>query len=94
MKGQEILLCPQCGGNKVKTENTGKILFKLAIIFSVSIVLLPIGFLIFCVWFFKRYISKSSIFAFCSDCKHRWIISEEKYNEHKAVVEKNEKLQA
>ena len=94
MEGQQVLLCPQCGGNKIKTENTGKIILRLANLSAISIIGIPFALIFYCVWYTKKHIRKNDIFAFCSECRYKWFISNTKFDEHESIVKRNERLQA
>lgn len=94
MKGQEVLHCPQCGGNKITAINDGKNYKIFTILFAVSIVLIPVAIAFLIIYLYKINVSKNAYMGICAECRYRWGISKEKFNSHRLEVKNNEKLQA
>ncbi|WP_182104282.1 hypothetical protein [Niallia taxi] len=93
-KGQNVLICPRCGGNKVNSINDGKNYLLFTILFAVSIVLIPVAIVFLFIYLHKKNVSKKAFLAICLECKYRWGISKDKFIEQQTIVKNNEKLQA
>lgn len=82
MKGQQVVNCPQCGGNKVKsTASAYKSIIWLGIISCVTIIGIPIGIILIVSAFIMKYSSSRLKFR-CQECKHDFKVNEETYNKY------------
>lgn len=90
IKGQQIVICPQCGENKVKSSAPGifQILMAIGILMCITIVGIPFG-LIFIISAFIARKSKIRLKFRCMECKHDFKINENTYDDYmKAIAER------
>lgn len=87
MSGQEIILCPQCGGNKVKSNANGLFQFCMAfgILSCLTLIGIPLGIVFIVVAFFIRK-SKVKLKFRCQECKHDFKVSEPVYDKYKIAI--------
>lgn len=87
MTGQQVVLCPQCGENKVKSQAKGisQALMGLGILTCLTIFGIPlgIGFIIAAIWVKK---SKMKLKFMCQECKHEFKISEDTYESYQKQI--------
>lgn len=89
MKGQEVIHCPQCGGNKVKNVGPSGVFLTIAVISTILIVTIPIAIACFSVWLVKK--KKDKYHFVCGECKRGFDISDGTLNEYNSYVKSNEK---
>ncbi|MDU1838689.1 MAG: hypothetical protein E6780_03845 [Staphylococcus epidermidis] len=94
MKGQTVLICPQCGGNKVKPFDAAKVPLILSIFLAITIIGIPFAIATLIAWMIIKSNKSKRYTGNCQECKHNWKLTEEKFLEHKHAVHNNEKLQA
>ena len=83
MKGQTIVTCSQCGGNKVKSSAIGLFQFcmSVGILFCITIIGIPFGIAFIISAFIVRK-SKARLKFRCIECKHDFKITEPTYNDY------------
>ena len=87
MTGQQVVLCPQCGENKVKSnaKGTSQALMGLGILVSLTIVGIPLGIgLIIASFIVKK--SKLRLKFRCAECAHEFKVSEDKYESYQKQI--------
>jgi len=94
LKGQEVLICPQCGGNKIKSFDAAKVPLVLSGILAITIIGIPFAFATLIAWLIIKSNKKKRYSGNCQECKHNWKLTRQKFLEHKNLVNNNEKLQA
>lgn len=90
MKGQQIIICPNCGENKVKNSGIGKMFLWFAVISAITIIGIPLAIVFFLAWIFVRYVQKDNLRMICMQCKHMFKVDESTYDRYKQSL--NNKL--
>jgi hypothetical protein len=90
MKGQEIIKCPQCGGNKVKSSGVAKALLWFAVISAITIIGIPLAIVLIIAWFFVRFVQKGHLKMVCMECKHMFNVSQSTYDQYNSTIKENE----
>ncbi len=86
MSGQTVVMCPQCGGNKVKsTAAAFKDILTLGVLACVTIIGIPIGVILIITAFVMKYSSSKLKFR-CQECKHDFKIQEDAYNTYTKAI--------
>ncbi|MFH7833875.1 hypothetical protein [Bacillus luti] len=81
-KGQQIVLCPQCGGNKVKSPAlASKDMLWLSALSCITIIGIPIGIILFFVALRLKY-TKMKLKFRCVECTHEFKVEEKTFNEY------------
>jgi hypothetical protein len=75
MKGQTVIRCPQCGGNKVKSSGVAKALLWLAVNSAITIIGIPLAIVLIIAWAFVRFVQKDHLRMVCMECKHMFKIN-------------------
>lgn len=90
MKGQTVVICPQCGGNKVRSsEVVSKALMWFGVISCITIIGLPVGIILLVAAYIVK-VSKMKLTFHCQECKHSFKVKEEKYNDYKSAIKSKE----
>lgn len=87
MTGQQVVLCPQCGGNKVKSnaKGTSQALLIIGAFFCITIIGIPfgIGFIVAALMVKK---SKLKLKFLCQECKHEFKVSEDTFETYQKQI--------
>ncbi|MBH0174748.1 hypothetical protein IHV09_14365 [Fictibacillus sp. 23RED33] len=88
MNGQQIVHCPQCGGNKVKSNAKGafQALLALGILFCITIIGIPLGIAFFIGAFIVKN-SKIRLKFLCLECKHDFKIDQDTYHAYSKAIQ-------
>ncbi|MGD6894274.1 hypothetical protein [Bacillus infantis] len=90
VKGQDIIHCPQCGENKVKSNAIGssQVSLLIGVLLCITVVGLPFGIALIII---SLYTKKSKMrFKFtCQECKHTFKVKEQTYEEYEAYLKAN-----
>lgn len=92
MNGQEVLHCPQCGGNNLKSYDAAKVPLVLTVFFASTLIGIPIALAPFIAWLFIKSNKNKRFSGKCQECKHNWKLTEEKFFEYKQAIFISEKL--
>ncbi|UQX52272.1 LITAF-like zinc ribbon domain-containing protein [Cytobacillus pseudoceanisediminis] len=85
-KGQQIIHCPQCGENKVKsTASAFKSMLTLGILACVTIIGIPIGIILIISAFVMKHSKKRLIFR-CQECKHDFKVNDNTYDDYLKAI--------
>lgn len=90
MKGQEVIKCPQCGGNKVRESTLLKSLLALTFFCAVTIIGIPLAIIFALIWAFLRLASKGRKQMVCEECKHNFHVSQSTFEQYKNAIKENE----
>lgn len=87
MKGQEVITCPQCGGNKIKQSQLATFMLVIAGLFTITVIGIPLGIGFFVAWLVMRNKHKHTFI--CQDCKHSFMVSDERLKKYEGHIKSN-----
>ncbi|WP_420768772.1 hypothetical protein ACNR9V_03335 [Parageobacillus thermoglucosidasius] len=90
MKGQTVIRCPQCGGNKVRESTLFKSLLALTFFCTVTIIGIPLAIIFALIWAFLRLASKGRKQMVCEECKHNFSVSQLTFEQYRKAIKENE----
>lgn len=87
MAGQQVVLCPQCGENKVKSNAKGvsQALMIIGAFACITIIGIPFG-IGFIIASFMVKKSKLKLKFLCQDCKHEFKVSEDTFETYQKQI--------
>ncbi|WP_144561447.1 hypothetical protein [Bacillus mycoides] len=79
-KGQQVVICSLCGGNKVKSPALAfKNMLAISAFTCLTIIGIPLGIILFIVAFKMKY-SKTKLNFTCVECKHEFKVKPDTYD--------------
>jgi hypothetical protein len=90
MKGQTVVLCPQCGGNKVRESNITRTLGAMTFIYVVTIIGIPLAIISGLIWIFMKLTTRNNKPMVCEECKYRFRVNKSTIKQYKNVIKQNE----
>ncbi|RFU64437.1 hypothetical protein D0469_18890 [Peribacillus saganii] len=82
MKGQQVVKCPHCRGNKVKSSGTAsKRLFWLGVISCITLIGIPAGLILILTYLLMKR-SKLRLNFICQKCKRAFKVNEDVYQRY------------
>ncbi|OAT73742.1 hypothetical protein [Parageobacillus thermoglucosidasius] len=90
MAGQTVILCPQCGGNKVRESTFLKSFLILSFFCAVTIIGIPLAIIFMLIWAFLRLSSKGHKQMVCEECKHNFSVSQSTFEQYRKAIKENE----
>ena len=90
MRGQEIIRCPQCGGNKVRVSNITRDLGALTLFCAVTIIGIPLAVIFGFIWLVMKLATKDNKQMVCEECKHRFHVNKTTFEQYKNAIKQNE----